>query len=130
MTSQATSASAPTHRIGVSRKTASLNPVQPAAATPAAPADGDRGRHCRPRQRRPTISVFGDSVSRSIRAIQPKIQSWMLEMPIPLRPAHDGVAKLVQEDRAGSRQRSKTPSQESIDHGPITEQQYQKKSSC
>ena len=32
-------------------------------------------------------SVAGLSVSRSIRAIPPKIQSWMLEMPIPLRSA-------------------------------------------
>ena len=32
-------------------------------------------------------SVAGQSDSRSIRATPPKIQSWMLEMPIPLRIA-------------------------------------------
>jgi len=32
-------------------------------------------------------SVAGLSDSRSIRATPPKIQSWMLEMPIPLRTA-------------------------------------------
>ena len=32
-------------------------------------------------------SVAGLSDSRSIRAMPPKIQSWMLEMPIPLRSA-------------------------------------------
>ncbi len=32
-------------------------------------------------------SVPGESASRSIRAIPPKIQSWMLEMPMPLRIA-------------------------------------------
>ena len=33
-------------------------------------------------------------------AMPPKIQSWMLEMPIPLRIAGEGVAELVQDDRA------------------------------
>jgi hypothetical protein len=66
---------------------ASLKAVRPAAATPAAAST----RTIASVTSGPAIATFSSAEglgdSRSIRATPPKIQSWMLEMPIPLRRA-------------------------------------------
>ena len=85
--SQATIASTPETPESLSISTARRNSSGPAATSPTAV----RATTIASVTNGPAIatlnSVDGLSVSRSIRAMPPKTQSWMLEMPIPLRAA-------------------------------------------
>ncbi len=85
--SQATIASTPEVEALLSTRAAWLKSCQPAAATPIAASAATIARVTSGPAIATWNSVRGDSDSRVIRAIPPKIQSWMLEMPIPLRRA-------------------------------------------
>ena len=67
--------------------TARLNSSAPAAATPTRVSTTTIARVTSGPAIATLNSAAGLSDSRSMRAIPPKIQSWMLEMPMPLRSA-------------------------------------------
>ena len=89
--SQANIATTPEIRSAVLKRSAwpraSLNSDQPAAITPARTISRAIARVTTGPPIATLNSVPGLSDSRSMRATPPKIQSWMLEMPIPLRIA-------------------------------------------
>ena len=85
--SQATIASTPEMPASLSTSAALRNSSQPAAAMPIAVSTTTIARVTSGPATATLNSVAGLSDSRSIRAMPPKIQSWMLEMPIPLRRA-------------------------------------------
>ena len=64
-----------------------LNSLQPVAMVPARTMSRTIARVTRGPAIATSNSVAGLSDSRSMRATPPKIQSWMLEIPIPLRRA-------------------------------------------
>ena len=85
--SQATSAIRPETSDPSSSTAASRNPLQPAATVPSAVQKTMIAAVTAGPASATFSSVPGESASRSIRAIPPKNQSWMLEIPIPLRIA-------------------------------------------
>ena len=85
--SQATTANSPETPALGSSSTASSNAEPPAAAMPPTVSTRKIANVTRGPARATFSSVPGLSASRSIRAMPPKIQSWMPVMPIPLRMA-------------------------------------------
>ncbi len=85
--SQPIIAIAPETPESLSISTARLNSSGPTATRPTAVSTTTIAKVTSGPAAATLNSVAGPSASRFIRAIPPKIQSWMLEMPIPLRIA-------------------------------------------
>ena len=102
--SQASSATTPDTPAAVLNSTQAQHVAEFARAgdrDPDQARDDRRSPGSRPGRRpRPRTRSRDYRLSRSIRATPPKIQSWMLVIPIPWRSADEGVPELVQDDRA------------------------------